>query len=161
VNASAAIPVFVPGIPMKSITDFEGEQTTGDFLLYDGGVRDHSPSQKILASKHPDFQVSETVTLFSRPEDLKEILDPTFTPKNVLEILERSIEIFNTEISKNDFVQEQQIINEKGIINHGTIYLPRVLTSTYDVDNGRLRELYEKSGGENVAKYWKTEGLIV
>jgi len=160
VNASASIPVFTPGIRMGVIKDFEGEVTTGNLLLYDGGVRDHSPSQKILSSEHPDFQVSETVTLFSRPENLNEILDPTFTPKNVLEILERHIEITNAEISKNDFTQEQQLINEKGIINHGTIYIPRVLKNTYDVDHNRLQKLYELSGGDNVTKYWKNEGLI-
>lgn len=148
VNASASLPVYTPGVAFnKTITDFEGVSSTNDkLLLYDGGVRDHSPSAKILASSHPKFAVTETCTIFSRPEEISQILDPgDFTPKNILKVLERFVDITTAEISKNDAYQEQEIITQKGIIDHGTFYLPKIMKGTYDVDKARIRLLYERS----------------
>lgn len=148
VNASASIPIFTPGISTDGpIFDFEGE--TIDFpklLLYDGGVRDHSPSHKILVSDHPDFQVTETSSIFSRPDNIRDIVGPkNFAPRNLLSILERYVEITNAEISKNDEDQEKNVIQRKGIVDHGTFYLPRIMQGVYDVDKKRLRQLYEEA----------------
>ncbi|NNE76458.1 MAG: patatin-like phospholipase family protein [Pricia sp.] len=148
VNASASIPVFTPGIAMDSpVYDFEGK--TVDFpklLLFDGGVRDHSPTNKILSSTLSGFQISETTSIFSRPDDIRDILSPkNFAPKNFLRILERYTEISNAEISKNDETEEKNTIARKGIIDHGTFYLPRIMQGVYDVDKQRLNELYEAS----------------
>ena len=148
VNASSSIPIFTPGIEMDGpIYDFEGE--TIDFpkhLLFDGGVRDHSPSHKILESQHPDFQITETTSIFSRPDDIRDILQPkNFAPRNLLSILERYVAITNAEVSKNDEIQENLTIFKKRIIDHGTFYLPRIMQGVYDVDKERLRKLYEES----------------
>lgn len=158
VNASASLPVYTPGVEFnKTITDFEGVESKYDkLLLYDGGVRDHSPSAKILASNHPDFAITETCTVFSRPEAITEILDPDdFVPKNILQILERYVDITTAEISKNDEFLEKQIIAEKGIIDHGTFYLPKIMKGVYDVDESRIRLLYEKSREVVSAQAWK------
>ena len=159
VNASASLPVYTPGVTFnKSITDFEGVSSSFDkLLLYDGGVRDHSPSAKILASNHPDFAITETCTVFSRPEAISDILDPEdFMPKNILKVLERYVDITTAEISKNDEFLEKQIIAEKGIIDHGTFYLPKIMKGVYDVDNSRIRLLYEKSREVVSAQSWKS-----
>ena len=148
VNASASIPIFTPGISFSGpIEDFEGNVSHfNKALLFDGGVRDHSPSHKILASMHKDFQVTETCTIFSRPDELTEIIDPKiFKGDNLLRILNRYVEITNAEVSKNDEWQEQKIIAEKGILDHGTFYLPRIMNSVYDVNKKRLKELYKRS----------------
>lgn len=129
----------------RPIYDFEGKtEAYPKYLLFDGGVRDHSPSNKILASDHPGFQVTETTSIFSRPDDIREVIHPkNFSPKNLLSVLERYTEIANAEVSKNDEFQEKTTIAKKGIYDHGTFYLPRIMQGVYDVDKNRLRELYE------------------
>ena len=154
VNASTSIPVFTPGIAMNSdIKDFEGETVSFDrVLLFDGGVRDHSPSHKILQSSK--YRITETCTVFSRPDKVTEIIDPgKFEPKNLLKILEQYIDITNAEISKNDEFQEKRVIKEKKIFDHGTVYLPKIMHGIYDVDKNRLRKLYELSK-EAVEESW-------
>lgn len=164
VNASASIPIFTPGIAMDSpVYDFEGE--TVDFpklLLFDGGVRDHSPTNKILESEKDGFQVTETTSIFSRPDDIRDVLNPkNFMPRNLLSILERFTEITNAEVSKNDEFQEKQTIREKGIIDHGTFYLPRIMQGVYDVDKERLRQLYEASKKLVNDDTWENTSAIV
>lgn len=164
VNASASIPIFTPGIAMDGpVYDFEGK--TVDFpklLLFDGGVRDHSPTNKILASEKSEFQVTETTSIFSRPDDIREIISPkNFAPKNLLSILERYVEISNAEISKNDEDQEKNTIQRKGIIDHGTFYLPRIMQGIFDVDNTRLRQLYEAAKKLVNDDTWENTDAIV
>jgi hypothetical protein len=60
----------------------------------------------------------------------------------VLSILERYVDITNTEISKNDERIEQEICMRRGI-PYRAIYLPRIMKSVYDVDPGRLKAMYE------------------
>ena len=163
VNASASIPIFTPGIEMDGpIYDFEGE--TIDYpklLLYDGGVRDHSPSNKILSSNHPDFQITETTSIFSRPDDIREVLEPkNFEPSSLLKILERYVAITNAEVSKNDEVQEKNTILRKVIMDHGTFFLPRIMQGVYDIDKTRLRQLYDASKLLVNDDTWKNTNLI-
>lgn len=148
VNASSSIPIFTPGIAFNSlIKDFEGNTSTFDkVLLFDGGVRDHSPSHKILSSDKYKNKITETCTIFSRPDNLTDIIDPkSFKPQNLLKILEKYIEIANAEVSKNDEFQEKDIIKKQNIFNHGTFYLPKVMEGIYDVNKERLKKLYELS----------------
>ena len=164
VNASASIPIFTPGITMDGpIYDFEGE--TIDFpklLLFDGGVRDHSPTNKILSSNKPEFQVTETTSIFSRPDDIRDVLNPkNFMPRSLLSILERFTEITNAEVSKNDEAQEQSTIKEKGIEDHGTFYLPRIMQGVYDVDKQRLMQLYEAAKKLVNDDSWKNANALV
>ena len=131
--------------------NFEGEEISDKLLLYDGGVRDHSPSQKVLSSNR--FDITETCTIFSRPED-NEILNPKdFIPKNILRILNRFVDITNTEVSKNDEIREKQFIKDNGIIDHGTFFLPRIMKGVYDVNTRRLKKLYE-AGENEVERNW-------
>lgn len=157
VNASGSLPIFTPGFYFEGdMRDFEGE-TSGHprYLLFDGGVRDHSPTNKILSSKRYGSKIKETATLFSRPEHLPDILDPKEFDgkKDILTILSRYVDITNAEVSKNDKERETELIAQNHILDRGTIYLPRVLTNVYDTNPEKIRELYRK-GKEAVEKYW-------
>jgi len=161
VNASGSLPVFTEGVTFNegTLLDFEGETSNHDrYLLFDGGVRDHSPTAKILTSKTYRDRITESFSIFSRPRDIREIIDPAdFEPKNVLDILERHIEITNAEISKNDETGEEAFFEDRGLPIRSTskanvIYLPRIMKGVYDVDKGRLREIYEagKEAARNI-----------
>lgn len=152
VNASASLPLFTAGIELDiPFEDFEGNKIEDKVFLYDGGIRDHSPTAKVLKSKK--FPISESCTIFSRPEN-NQILDPAdFEPKNVLQILQRYVDITNTEISKDDELFEKQIISDMEIKNHGTFFLPKIMKGVYDVDPEHIKEIYE-AGKESVRENW-------
>ncbi len=151
-NASASLPVFTPGIPLEQVPeDFEGKAYPDKVLLYDGGVRDHSPTHKVLQSDQ--YRITETCTIFSRPQDFKEILSPGFQANNIMHVLSRYVDISNAEISKNDATEELEVISRKGIQDHGTIYLPKIIKGVYDIHPEDLRKLYQLAG-EKVQEYW-------
>jgi predicted acylesterase/phospholipase RssA len=158
VNASASLPVFTPGIKRGPINDFEGETRPkeGDTLvLFDGGVRDHSPSLRMLESTK--WNITETCTIFSRPED-NEILNPTSGdktfPKNLLDVLNKFVDITNTEISKDDERMEKAFLAANPRIkDHGRYFLPAIMHGVYDVDSSRLMQLYN-AGQANTRRDW-------
>lgn len=152
VNASASLPLFTAGIELDiPFEDFEENRIEDKVFLYDGGIRDHSPTAKVLKSEM--FSVSESCTIFSRPEN-NQILDPVdFEPKSVLQILQRYVDITNTEISKDDELFEKQIISDLGIKDHGTFFLPKIMKGVYDVDPEHIKEIY-RAGKENVRENW-------
>ncbi|WP_306640053.1 patatin-like phospholipase family protein [Sanyastnella coralliicola] len=160
VNASASLPIFTPGVLLKGpIKDFEGEGSKNDqLLLFDGGVRDHSPSAKVLSSNK--YDIKESATIYSRPDDPHDFIDHTsFQPSNLLTILERYVVITNNEISKNDELIEQQVMENKGIKDHGTVFLPRITQGVYDIDQARLKALYQ--GGIAAAEaVWSRELFV-
>jgi len=160
VNASASLPVFTPGIEHAPINDFEGVRRPkeGDrLMLFDGGVRDHAPTLRMLESTQ--WNITETCTLFSRPET-NEILKPsakdnTF-PKNILEVLNKFVDITNTEISKDDERLEKDFLfAHPNIIDHGRYFLPAIMNGVYDADPSRLKQLFN-AGQLNTRKDWDT-----
>ena len=160
VNASASIPLFTTGIEIEGeLRDFEGNLSQQPrHLLYDGGVRDHSPSGKILTSNM--YAITHSCTLFSRPKSLSQMLSPDdLKQKNLLSILERYIEITNAEVSKNDEAQERELLLRKGITNCGPVYLPRILSGFYDITPERLEQLYQ-AGRKAAQEQFKQEDLL-
>ncbi len=157
VNASASLPIFTPGYYFEGeLTDFEGESSGyKKYLLFDGGVRDHSPTHKILESKLYRGKIKETATIFSRPEKVSEILNPSDFEgkKDILRILSRYVDVTNAEVSKNDREREKELIRELNIIDRGTIYLPRVLKDVYDITPSKLASLY-KEGKLSAGQSW-------
>jgi hypothetical protein len=126
--------------------------------LFDGGVRDHSPTSEILESD--SLNISESISLFSRPKNVKSVLDPEdYTMKDIFQVLERYVSISNTEVSKNDESYEQQLIRDKGILDRGTYYLPTIAEHVYDVRKEILLKLY-KEGRESILKNWKDHDLV-
>lgn len=152
VHGASAIPIFTTGVSISEpFNDMEGK-TFDNVHLYDGGVRDHCPTQQILRSDQ--FKITESVSVFSRPMD-NESLDPgEYTAKNMLQVLLRYVDISNTEISKNDEHQELRLMEQKGIKNHGQIFLPRIMKGVYDTNTSRLTKLYE-AGRQEARKSWE------
>ncbi|MTI29871.1 patatin-like phospholipase family protein [Xanthovirga aplysinae] len=132
VNASGSIPVFTPA------------EEINNKYLYDGGLRDHIATPWVLEN----FDIQETISIYSRPEDLQ--IPKETKPKNVLEVLERTIDIMNAEISKNDELLEDTICKDRQILQ-SKFFLPRIMESVYDVDPERLKENY-LAGREMVLK---------
>ena len=81
---------------------------------------------------------------------------PGYFPKNIIKVLERYVDISNTEVSKNDEALEINYIKTEHLVNHGIFFLPKVMESLYDVDKGRLKKLYEE-GKKVVQKNWKAD----
>lgn len=134
--ASSSIPVFTMPVMI------------GDHVLYDGGVRDHVANHTLMQD------VTECWTIFTRPEKVQL---GNWKPKGIVDVLQRTIDVMNLEISKNDELKINTICDRKSIPNY-KIYLPNILESLYDTDNNRLLELYEKGKeiGKNFNKFTKT-----
>lgn len=142
VNASSSLPVFTNGIKIK-IDDI-------DTYLYDGGVRDHIATAWVLEESQFTDKITESVSVFSRPEDYK-VLPSKFNDKNIIKILERYVDITNVEISKNDEYMLDKICKTKNIRNT-KLFLPRIMKSTYDTNRERLLLMY-KAGRAEGEKY--------
>lgn len=127
IMASASVPVFAEPVP-----------TAGGDYLYDGGVRDHIGSPWLIQNHHSE--IDSIVSIYSRPRDY-DISNDEWEPSNVLKVLNRTIDIMNMEISKNDEIKEISLCRRHKI-DRSTVYLPSVLTSMYDTDRERLEDLY-------------------
>lgn len=123
IMASCSIPLYVDGV-----YEFNS-------LYFDGGLRNFILTPYILKNVEG---ITENVSIYSRPEDYK-IIDSKI--KGVLPMLNRIIDIFLVEISKRDELEEERIVVENNI-NSKIYYLPRILTSVYDVDDYKLKKLY-------------------
>ena len=125
VLASSSIPVFVKSVDFK------------DKVLYDGGVRNHILTEWILDK----YDVSESYSVFSRPEDFKK-----FTTKDKLktlpQVLMRTIEIMENEISKSDEQLANLKASETGIV-HKNFYIKNILDNVYDDNKDKQIELFE------------------
>ena len=123
-SASASIPVFVNPVEYK------------DYLLMDGGVRNHILTEWIL----DNYDISETISIFARPEDFKK---PT-TKKDVkgtFKILERTIEVMQFEISKSDEQLAKLKCSEKNV-EYKSIYVENILNNVYEESKEKQIELF-------------------
>lgn len=130
VVSSASIPVFVNTVEHK------------DYLLVDGGVRNHILTEWIL----DNYDVEKSISIFARPEDFK---NPTTKDKvkNTYGVLERVIEVMQYEISKTD----QQLAELKAYtknINYKTIYIKNILDNTYEENLEKQKELFQNGINE-------------
>lgn len=126
VMASSSIPVFVESVKLNGSYN------------YDGGIRDHIASHWLMEN----YDLDEHVSIYSRPEDYN-LTDSSWKPKNAYIVLQRTIDIMNTEISKNDELNEDKIAEEKGIVNT-KIFMPYILSqSTYEIEKEKLKDWYE------------------
>ena len=135
-NASASIPLAVEGVEFN----FNGEKK----ILYDGGVRNHILSSWMLKNIP---NVSESISVFSRPKRYVDILDPTWVNKNMLDVFMRLTDINSIEISKKDEIEELYLIelmNHKSLnkIKNKQIFIPYIIKDLYDTNPKKLRKLY-------------------
>lgn len=133
IAASAAIPIFTEGI----FLDWQGKS----LHLYDGGIRDHCPTGWVLTDSPFAERITETVSLYSRPQDYV-LKNKTQDPGNVLSVLQDYVDISNVEVSKMD-EQLEDLICKKRNIPQRKYFLPSIMQSVYDTDPVRLRQLYE------------------
>lgn len=129
-NASASIPIAVEPVVYKQ------------HILFDGGVRDHIGTSYILNKSYYEDKITSSINIFSRPKDYQ-LADTNWSlkGKNALDVMIRTFDIMNIEISKND---EKDIITtslEKGI-DSKIIYLTNHMKSLYDTDKERLLKSY-------------------
>lgn len=124
VMASSSIPLYVD--PVVS----EGR------VLYDGGVRDHILSRWAL----DNLEVSECISVYSRPREYEP--KPGYRIKNALDVVKRTVDIMSVELSAGDEREETDYCKANGIARY-SYYLPRLMSSQYDTDSGKLREMYE------------------
>lgn len=132
VNASASIPLAVEAVYYK------------DMILYDGGVRNHILSSWALNNIKG---ITESISVFSRPEDYSSILDRNWKDNNLMSVFERYTDINIIEISKRD--EKEEILklmlmeNVDGIkIKNKQIFIPSIIKEMYDADPAKLRKLY-------------------
>jgi len=135
-NASASIPLVVEGVKFK-IEDYEN-------ILYDGGVRNHILSSWMLKNIP---NVSQSISVFSRPEKYVDILDNDWSDNNIINVFMRLNDINAIEISKKDEREEKYLIelmNYKLIdkIKHKQVFIPYIIKEMYDTDPTKLRKLY-------------------
>lgn len=117
VIASSSIPVFV-----------ESRKINGGYW-YDGGVRDHIGSHWLMERN----DMNQHVSIYSRPENF-DMTDANWKPKNIYRVLERTIDIMNAEISKNDEILEDTLASRFNIDNK-KIFTPYSLTNeTYEAN---------------------------
>lgn len=136
--ASSSVPVFS-----------EGWEQDGE-LIMDGGVRSHLPSRELLNNQL--LHISEVVSVYSRPAKLGHALSKNWQPKNVLDVLERTIEIQNIEISKRDAEYERHMCKALGI-KLTQIFLDLPQEGIYDFDSERMSKSYQ-------AGYDQAEGVM-
>ena len=124
IKASASIPVFVDGVNS----------------YFDGGLRNHNPSRAII--ERYGSELTELVSIYTRPENLSEAIDQEYEPSNVLDVLKRSIEIMSIEISKRDAEYEKEKAKELGF-KLRQIFLPIHSNGFYDISE--MKTMYEDS----------------
>ena len=127
IMASSSIPVFTKPVNVY-----------GDVAV-DGGVRDHIGTPWILDT----YKITRTISIYSRPEKLDSFLDPSWKPKNVFDILMRTMDILMLEVSKTDERIEDEICKRKKI-KQKKIFLPKIMQGFYDIDPFRLKMLYKE-----------------
>lgn len=137
VLASSSIPIFTPPVEYD------------EHLLYDGGVRDHIATVHVMKN----FDLSESISIFSRPKNYK-LKDLNWKPKNVMDVLNRFVDISNIEVSKSDEEHAELLAREKNIDNK-VIYLNSIMESIYDTDPTRLKLMYEDSYKETIKQLTK------
>lgn len=113
---------------------------------YDGGVYDHNLAGYYI--NNIQSKVDELVSIYSRPKEFTVKSDKKWR-NNLFKTIARLQELQNVETSKND-EQLELFLSEKLNFKLTQIFLPSILDSIYDVDNDKLRLLWDK--GVEVAK---------
>jgi predicted acylesterase/phospholipase RssA len=138
VVASTSIPLAVEPVPFN------------DMILYDGGIRNHILSAWAL--EEFSDSITETISIFSRPQEFHSILDRNWKDNNMLNVFERISDISIIEVSKKDEKEEQLLLellnHDEENVKHAQIFIPSIIKELYDTDPKKLRELY-KAGYES------------
>lgn len=133
VLASASIPVFTPYVSFRlPYTNYH----PNELFLVDGGVRNHILSNEVILN-YP--KINTCISIYSRAKDYR--INKDYSPKNILDVLNRTIDIMNIQISKADEKLEKELCKNLQI-NLYQIFIPSVMKSVYDTDKVRLARSY-------------------
>ena len=110
-----------------------------DYLLADGGVRNHILTEWIL----DEYNLSETISIFARPEDFKKPVTKKEL-KGTFKVLERTIEIMQFEISKSDEQLAKLKCSEKNV-DYKSIYIKNILNNVYEESKDKQIETLRSS----------------
>lgn len=133
VNASSSIPLAVEPVHYK------------DMILFDGGVRNHILSAWALRNIE---HITQTISIFSRPDNFTNILNEAWYDKNMISVFERYTDIETLEVSKRDEKEESLLLEvfnnrrPKNKIKNAQIFIPSIIKEMYDTDPAKLRKLY-------------------
>ncbi len=141
VLASSSIPVFVKPVYM------DGK------VLVDGGVRNHILTEWIM----DNYKLEKSYSIFSRAKDFKKIVKKEKL-KSIVQMLFRTIDIFENEISKSD-EQLADLKADKLGIEHYNFYIKNILDNVYEDDLDKQKELFEY-GKQQVKSYLKEKGGV-
>ena len=114
--------------------------------LTDGGIRNGIISHWLLEKYQA--QIKESISVYARPQNLKELLDSNWKPQQVEDTAIRDLQIMMLQISIADEKRELAIAELHGIKNT-QLFLPKVLEHSFDTNPTALRNLYLE--GKNVA----------
>lgn len=134
VNASSSIPLAVEPVYLNGC------------ILYDGGVRNHILSTWAIENIE---NIETSISIFSRPKNINDILNDNWSPKNIIDVFNRYIAINNIEISKSDEENEKllaDLYSKNGYnIDVKQIFTPFIIKELYDTDPEKLKRLYNLS----------------
>jgi len=125
VVASSSIPVFVKPVYHK------------DMVLVDGGIRNHILTEWIL----DNYLIKESYSVFSRSKDFKKYVTKDKL-KTLPQILMRTIDIMQNEISKADELLADLKAERKGITNKN-FYIDNILDNVYEDDPDKQLKLFQ------------------
>ena len=126
--ASASIPIVVEAVKVHGA------------YWYDGGVCHHTCSVPYLTPSTRG--VRNVVTIYSRPKE-PDTSHNNFNMVDLSQVLTRTLDLMTDNVSLRDS-EAEELICGSGEINLVQTFCPRILTSLYDMDHARLRELYDR-----------------
>lgn len=126
--ASSAIPIYCE--PVK----------IGDDYFWDGGVQEHNASAYVI-DKHKD-EISELVSIYSRPEDKAQRPDWAYNGKSIGRNLSVVIDAMQDAISYSN-QEEELVVCDLEQIQLTQLFAPRIMRGVYDINRTRLLQLYD------------------
>lgn len=127
IMASCSMPVVAPAVKIDSC------------YYYDGGMRDHSPGAWFCDNAPERFDVTEMVSIYSRPEDYQ-LGHSDKWRKNVATLVSDFVlATFNVEISKNDEAVERAFALAMSA-KYTAIFIDTFVQNLFDVTPERLEK---------------------
>lgn len=158
-NTGQFIPIRVSTLSYKEYLDYtlasasiplavEAVKINGNYY-YDGGVLHHTCASRII--DYYKERITHCITVYSRPE-VPDKSYPNFNQIDASQVFKALTDLQTIQISLSD-QHVEKLLCEKYNIRLKQAFCPKVLTSLYDTDPKRLRELYNLSREENIEDY--------
>tara|TARA_R110002126_G_scaffold289552_1_gene444690 strand:- start:1556 stop:2434 length:879 start_codon:yes stop_codon:yes gene_type:complete len=114
--------------------------------LTDGGIRNGIISHWLFEKYKSE--IKESISIYTRPQELTNLLDQNWKPEQVEESAMRDLQIMMLQISIADEKREKALA-ELYKIKSTQLFLPKVLEHSFDTNPIALRNLYLE--GKNIA----------